>query len=92
MTATALRGHTDRRPERDPNPMRGIHPDVLAVTRDLGVTRPRTIWHYQQVYDRMIAASIRDAADGLRAYILTYADPTGETAVRGNATKRRRPA
>lgn len=79
MTATALRGHpsTDpRRPERATNPMREVHPDVLAVARDLGVTRPRTITHLQKVYDQMIADSI----DGLYAYALTYLDPTGERA------------
>lgn len=80
MTATALRGRpsTDpRRPERATHPMtEGFHPDVLAVARDLGVTRPRTLAHLQGIYDQMITASI----DGLHAYALTYLDPTGERA------------
>ena len=79
MTATALRGRhsTDpRRPERATHPMRDIHPDVLAVARDMDVTRPRTIAHFQRIYDQMIDASI----EGLHAYVLTYVDPSGERA------------
>lgn len=79
MTATALPGRTStdpRRPERATHPMREFHPDVLAVARELGVTRTRTLAHLQGVYDQMITASI----DGLHAYALTYLDPTGERA------------
>lgn len=71
-------GTTDhRRPERATNPKtEGFHPDVLAAATAHGVTRLRTLHHFQRVYDQMINASI----DGLHAYILTYSDPTGEKA------------
>ena len=65
MTATALRGTEARRPERTTNPKEAwdshVHPDVLAIARDMGVTSPRTLRHLQARYDALMA----DAVDNL---------------------------
>mgnify|MGYP003592204801 CR=1 FL=1 len=65
MSPSALRGITNPNPEPGPvnqMPSRGeLCPDVLAVARDLGVTRARDLRHLQTLYDRYTAYQL--AAD-----------------------------
>ena len=74
MSPTALRGITHPNPEPGPanqTPSRGeLCPDVLAVARDLGVTRARDLRHLQALYDRYTAAA--DADWDFGGHVLTY--------------------
>lgn len=86
MTASALRGRPSTEPQspiwaaktKIPGDECALHPDVLAVARQLGVTRPRALRHLQRLYD--IAAAEADAQFDFTRYVLAYADPTGEKA------------
>lgn len=87
MTATALRGRHSTEPQSPTwatKPMNQTaepcpyHPDVLAIARQLGITRPRALAHLQRLYDETAARA--DADFDFGAYVLAYADPTGETA------------
>ena len=90
MSATALRG-TSTHPQgdagREPrSETRGLarhqcadlHPDVIAAARDLGIAGPRNLRKLQRLYDSLIGLD----AEGFLAYLLAYADPTGEQATR----------
>ena len=74
MTPAALRGITHPNPEPGPvnqTPSMGeLCPDVLAVARDLGVTRARDLRHLQALYDRYTASA--DADWDFGAQVLTF--------------------
>ena len=96
MTATALRGHQSNAPRAVDRATRPTSRDaeidaaLMELHRDLRARgRFMSPKGLRRLYLRWLALYERG---DLLAYVLTYADPTGETAVRGSATKRRRPA
>lgn len=84
MTAPALRGRHSTDPQvllgnqgDVASDSRAFHPDVLAVAAAEGDVRPYRLRWLQRQYDRYMAGAVCDFDF---ARVITYADPTGETA------------